>query len=257
MALKTFSVFYFDLEVTTANNSLNFNEGAGELLASISVSSYTTETMAVALKTALDAAGTLVYTVDFDRDTRKYTISTTAPFDLLIATGTQLGTSIFSLIGFTGADLTGLTTYTGNNVSGDIYFNQFVLQDFKKPSQIKERVAASVNEAASGQLEVISFGLRRFIEFSLKYITDLPMDGKVIKNNPTGEADAERFLTYLSTKGQFEFMADVADRDTFLTLVVETMPGNNQGVGYELDELFAQDLPDYFEILGIRCRVIE
>ena len=257
MALSTFSSFYYSLEINVRNNILNFDEGAGELAAEIQIGSFTTETLAVAVETALNATGALTYSVSFDRVNRLYTITADGAFDLLIATGTQLGVSIFPTIGFTGADLTGLLTYQGNTAAGKVYLPQFILQSYKTPDMMKGRVAASINEAASGDLEVVSFGIRRFTEFSIKYITNKIIKGQGFRPNATGFDDAVDFLTYLSSKGPFEFMPNSNDTSTFFTVIVESMPGNSDGVGYELKELVGKNLPDFYEIDGIKCRVLD
>ena len=164
MALDTWSKFYYVDEITDSNRSLNFDEGAGELLAEVERGAYTLDELALAIKTAMDAVGTLVYTVSLDRDTRIFTISSTAPFDLLVSTGTQSAISIFSVIGFTGADRTGLSTYDSNNSSGSAYSVQFKLQDYVAPDYSQEKIQASINESADGTIEVVSFGTRKFIE---------------------------------------------------------------------------------------------
>lgn len=257
MALDTFSVFYFDYEVNTLNNILNVDEGSGEVAVEVAVGSYAPSELAVAVENALNAQLNNVYTVTFNRDERTFTISADASFDLLIDTGTQVGVSLFPLIGFTGADLTGLLTYTGNNKSGKEYLNQFKLQDYIAPDMDKRRIDASINESASGDIEVVSFGFRRFIRFSLKYVTNKTGDNKVIKNNPNGFSDLVEFLSYLTSKGPFEFMPDINNRDEFFILLVESIDSNNDGTGYRITELVDRDLPGYYEVNNIVCRIVE
>ena len=120
-----------------------------------------------------------------------------------------------------------------------------------------ERIDPTVSESASGQIESVAFGLRRFIEMSLKFITDKPMDGKVIKNNSTGKADFERFMQEIILKRPLEFIPDIADRNTYFTVTLEQLPGNNKGTGYRLRELVNVGLPGIYEINNIRFRVVE
>src|SRR3990167_4311496 len=74
--------FEFTIEVDATNNKLNFSEGGAELTATISTDEYTLAEMATELKTQLDAAGALTYTVAADSDTNVFTISATGEFEL-------------------------------------------------------------------------------------------------------------------------------------------------------------------------------
>ena len=185
MSLDSFSIFYYlDEDIGSTNQNLNFDEGGGELTAVLTPGSYTHAELATIVKTALDAAGGQVYTVAFDRTTRKYTISAPGTFDLLITSGSTIGTGPFTLLGFTGADVTGLTTYTSNTESGSEYEPQFKLQDFVDNGDNQQKIDASVNESASGLVEVISFGTRELFEMDIKFATDRDMTkAGFIKNN--------------------------------------------------------------------------
>lgn len=106
-------IYEFKVDIDATNNKLNFSEGGGELTATITSGEYTLAALAAAIKTAMDAAGG-TYTVSVTSD--KFTITSTSAFSLLIASGTNLLTSVFSHIGFTGGDVTGLLTYSGATV---------------------------------------------------------------------------------------------------------------------------------------------
>lgn len=260
MSITTFSRFFQPLVVDINNRNLNFTEGAGpELTAVLEIGSVTHSEMAVVLKTALDAAGALTYTVTFNRSDRTFTIATTSAFGLLITSGSQIGTGPFTLIGFTGADLTGLTTYTGDSGSGLEYLPQFLLQDYIAPGENKEKVEASINESASGKIEVISYGTRQFISFSLKFITSRTdvADGHIIKFNATGKEDAITFFTNIITKNKFEFMPDKDTQATFFKILLESAPGSSTGTGFKLKELTGDGIPNVYEIDNVKCRVVE
>lgn len=258
MALSTKSKFYYGLKIDTANNIMNFDEGGPELSASLSPGIYGHSEIATVIKTAFDAVGALVYTVSVDRDTRQITISTTATISLLSNSGTQVNTSPWQLFGFdTATDKTGASSYEGENASGSQYKPQFWLQDYLDPNNNKEKVDESVNEAADGSIEVISFGDRRFAEMSIRFITDLPQDGKVIEGDPNGVSNANAFFDFAIDKGNFEFMPDKGDPDTFFLVVLESLEGNQRGTGYRLKELVGRNLPGYFEVNNIKLRVVE
>lgn len=255
MAVGTFSTFYYGQAVTNDNFYLNFKEGAGpELTAQIEIGSYTLTEFLVAIKTALDVAGALTYTVSVDRTTRLVTISTTSTFSLLVTSGSQVGQSIFSLIGFSGADRTAASTYTGNLSCGEEYTTQFKLQDFTHSDDFQEKVDPTVLESASGTVETVNFGTRKLYEMSFKFITDKPGDNVVIKNNPSGVSDFRSFFQYITQKKKFEFMQDHGIRNTFKKVLLESTPTASNGTAYKMVELVGQNLPGYYEINNVQLR---
>jgi len=258
MALDTFSAFNFGHVVTDANKFINFNEGSGELSASIAIGDFTLGEYAVAVATAMNTVAVVnVYTVTVNRPGETLTIvGDTGAFDLLISSGSQVASGAFTLMGFTGADLTGLLTYTGER-SGTQFRPQTKLNDYTPKENFKDFIQPTVNESASGVLEVVSFGRREFIEFSLPFITDIvPQDGKVIKSSTTGVADTNEFLEAITEKTKFEFVPSVLSAGTFIKVVLEKTAENNDGTGYKLRERIADNLPGYFRSGLITLRVI-
>jgi len=260
MAIDTFSAFYFGIKINSLNQNLNFDEGSGELTAQIEPGSYSLTDFLVAIQTALESASVLpqAYTVTADRITRQITITAANTFDLLISTGSQTGTSPWTLIGFNGiVDLTGLLTYTGASGSGEEYITQFPLQDYVLADHFQDRIDASVNESASGKVEVISYGVRKLFIMSFKYITNKAQDGHVIRNNPNGVANAVNFFENITERGEFEFMPDAGSRSTFFKVQIEKTTSQSKGTGFKLKELTGQNLPDYFEITNVNMRLVE
>ena len=259
MALSTFSTFYYGFTITDDNKFLNFDEGGGELSAELQEGAYSMDEMRTIIKTAMDAAGADTYTVTISRADRIFTITSSGTFSLLLSTGTQIGASPFTLLGFTsGVDTASLAAHSGSDAAGFEYRPQFVLQDYVDKDNFQEKIDSSVNESASGKLEVINFGTRKFSELSLKFITDItPQDGKVIKSNSSGVADAQSFLQEITNKNPVEFMGDIDSPDTFDKVVLESTPTSRQGTAYKLDELVAQNLPGYFEINRLKFRVFD
>jgi len=260
MALSTFSAFYYGLEISSSNNKINFlepNAAAVELTATIDVGTYTYQELSTKIKTAMDSVGTLAYTIGVDRTTRFITIATTDNFELLISTGSQETISPFTILGFNGAvDLTGATTYTGDGPSGSAYYPQFILQDYTPSSNYKKRQDASVNQTSGGIVETVSFGEVGFFKMSFQFITDLPQDGFVIKNNASGVYDLNSFMQAITKKGKFEFMPDIDTLTTFHVVILEKVGGNSNGTGYELQELVGNNLPGYYKLTGIELREI-
>lgn len=115
------------LDVDSANNELNFSEGGGpELTATVADGNYTLSALGTAIKTALDTAGALTYTVELT-SLDKFKISATDKFDILSVTGTSTS-SLWNEIGFptipddnftepfVASDQTGKDNYTGEEV---------------------------------------------------------------------------------------------------------------------------------------------
>lgn len=262
MAIQTFSSFYYlKDEITGANQNLNFDEGSGEVLAQINIGQYTPTDLALEVKKALDASSTIPqeYSVSFDRVTRKITISATNNFSLLISTGSQLGTSIFPILGFTGNDLTGSNSYTGDKPLGISFEPQMKLQDYVAPGFKKQIIQPSVNESASGEVEVLTFGTRSFIEFSIPIVTnDLSFFDKTIFNpNKTGVEDTLDFLDFVIKKSAFEFNPDKDNPLTFHTLIIERSNFGSEGTGFFLRERTRENIIDIYETGLLRFRVRE
>jgi hypothetical protein len=68
--------------IRSGRNTLVFNEGGGNLTATIEDGFYDASNFPAALKTALDAAGALTYTVTIGSTNNKVTISATGPFSI-------------------------------------------------------------------------------------------------------------------------------------------------------------------------------
>lgn len=257
MALGTFSKFYYGFEITFTNNKFDFDEGSGELTAELDIGIYTAEQIADELKIQLDAVGTKTYTVTFNRSTRKFTIAAnTGTYSILISSGSNATNSCYDDLGFTGvSDKTGSITYTSDDVAGSEYNPQFWLQDYTAPTEWYEKNDASVNQTAGGTVEIISFGDVQYTEFNILFITDLAMDGRVIKNNPNGVDEANTFMQFATKRGPIEFMPDSSSPSTFYTVTLESTPENSKGTAYKLKEETGKNLPGIYTTGKLKWRV--
>lgn len=248
--INTHSKFYFNYAVTADNQSLDFDEGDGEVHANVAVGTYSLTDLLDAVATAMNDAGVNTYAVSVNRSTRIISIESEGEeeFDLLVSSGTRVGSSVWSVIGFTGADRTGENTYAGNLAAGDEYKTQFMLQDYV-PTEHK--IGASdgvVNKAASGRVEVFRFGEERFMMCELKWVTDAVMPtGHSIRNDQNGVSKLQEFMAYLITKGPVEFMPDEDTVSTFETLILESTEKDKNGIAFELKELYGKGLPGVYE----------
>lgn len=250
MTIKTKSSFFFGHEITINFFTIPFNEGAGDLSASLNVGTYSLTDFVIEAERAMNDAGTQTYTVSVDRTTRLITISAGSAFDLLFATGSTSGTSIFALLGFAQSDFVSLTTYTGTLGSGSEYKPQFILQNFVDFDNREDSVESSVNESASGLVEVVSFGKKNVMSTNIIFITDLQQAnclGSVIEDNSIGVSDARDFMEFIVGKGNIEFIPDRDAPSTFTKCLLETTPESREGTSFELKELLGRGLAEYFE----------
>lgn len=258
MALNTKSVFYFGHVITDSNFQLDYDEGSGEVVAELNVGSYSLTEFGVELERALNASSQLpqLYTVSIDRATRLVTISAPGSFSLLISTGTHIGTSVFTLAGYTGADTASQTSHLGDSVSGSQYLPQFELQEYTPSENFKTPTSAEVNVSSSGKVEVVRYGDIRFMECNIKWVTDKDLSQTDwIDNNPTAVSDLRDFMDAITQKGTIEFMEDRDTRSIFETMILESTQDSSDGVGYRLFEFTKRKkLPDWYETKMLKFR---
>lgn len=255
MALSTFSKFWFGHTVDSSNYAIDFNEGGSELQASIAYGNYSPTEYLTAVKTALDAAGALTYTVSLNRTTRKITISSTSTFALLANTGTRASVSAWDMLGYTTAsDKTGASTYTATNETGDEYKPQAIMDAHIPSENWLEKNDASVNESASGVVQVISFGDVRYIQGNIRLANDNTSYQSQIETQANGVANLRSFMDYLVSKSKFEFMPNRDAPSTYYKCILESTEKSKNGVAYQLKEL--KNASGYFETGKLVMRVI-
>lgn len=257
--INTFSKFYYGLTISGSNKYLDFNEGSGDLVAEIQTGTYTPEDLAQAVEDALNLAGTNTYTVSFNRNTRIMTLTSSASVDWLAATGTNvgLGYSAYPALGFAATDVTN-ATLTGSSAIGSVYLPQYLLQDYVDQEDSRRNRASTVAVSASGKVQLQSFGMDRFFEFSIKYATDIYQpEGFPIVNNPSGVANLRSFMQWLMNKNNVEFMPDKDSPGTYYRVVLESAAGAGDGSSYKLLEQYGRGLTGYFETGILTFRIIE
>ena len=238
--LTTLSKFYYGHVVTSLNRYIDFKEGSlanPELTATLNVGDYTATEYAAEVQRAMRVAGALVYTVSFNRTTRKLTISAPSNFYLTVTGGSHLGTTAYTMMGFTG-NFGPVTTATANTTTGKEYRNQYPLFKYTDPSENLVKETASVNVSAVGVTQLISFGDGARAEMNIRLITNKTG----LKNNPfyenvNGKADAIEFMSYVISKYKVEFMPDVDIPATFYKLIIESTGDSRNGTEFYLKNM--------------------
>lgn len=236
--ISNFSKFYFIDSITSSNQNLDFDETSGEVTAVLVINDYAPNQLATEVTRAMNSAGALTWAVSFSNVTRKYTITNTTAtvFSLLIASGSNLGTSVFTLLGFTGADLTGSDTYTGDTVAGTEFIPQFKVQNYRPSVDSRISIDGVENVSSSGNVtEVVRFGTRQTARMEFVFITDLaqPSNGP-ITSNLTGKQDTRDFMTHSTDKKPFEFMEDKDAPAVFETFILNSTAQSQNGTWFEL-----------------------
>ena len=248
MALATRAKFYFGHEVLADGTYFDFAEGGPTLSAQVDPGYYSAEEFVLEVQRALNDAGALVYAVDFNRTTRLVTISASGTFSILGTTGPHTGSSLYTLLGYNGVNLTGANSYTFTAVSGLEYIPQFFLLDYVDPEMRQESVDSNISVTGSGKVEVVRFSIQKFYEFTIDFINDQcrSNDVSLIESNLNGKSDAIQFLQEVTKKGHIEIMPDRDNVDDFYTIILESTPASIAGTGYRLVEKTAQGLIGYF-----------
>ncbi len=122
--------------ITTANRKIDFNDGSGAVVGTLTTGTYTASALAAEIKTRMDTAGSLVHTISYSTTTGLWTISVPAgTFSLLWQSGANTASSVGTAIGFSLlADDTGTTTYTGDTLA--IHTEEWVKLDLGAAANI-------------------------------------------------------------------------------------------------------------------------
>lgn len=242
------SAFYYGIEVTAETSRISFSEGAGpELIGVLRSGKYTLTTYLNEVLRALNQSGALTYTGSIDRTKRLYTIIGSGTFTLKVASSSVTATA-FSTMGFTGSDRTGGTSYQGTGAVGFSYLPQFRLQSFVNFDDNQKAVESTLNESASGAVELVRFGVIKLMECNLTFITDIDQGfGGPIETNLSGVSAARSFMQSIVKKGPIEFIPDRLSPNTFRYCVLEATPESSKGVDFKLKEQFTSGKIGYYE----------
>lgn len=206
----TLSAFNYGHTVTASNGAINFIEPTQdnvELTANIEQRDYSLSEFVDAIALAMNDVGKLVYEASLNRAGNIITISSTESFTLLVGTGSQSSISAFSLMGFNGGDVSGLSI-TGDSASGKQYIPQYYLQDYVDFEDDERSNQAKVNVSSSGDIiEVVNFGIQNRMSCVIDFVKDGIL-GVHLYETTTGLQELRDFLKYIRTKAKIEFIPD-------------------------------------------------
>ncbi len=238
--LNTFSVFYFNTNVTKSNNAFDFNEGGPELTAYVEIDDYTLTDFALALENALNAAGAFTYTVAVNRTTRVLTISATGSFAILGLTGSHVGTGVFSTAGFSAIDLAAATSHASQNGAGSEYRPQLKMDEYTAPEDWEVKESAVVSMSSSGVVQTVQYGDGQRMQCNIRGASNLTGFSNCYDyffENATGLNALRIFMRYLITKSKIEFMPDEGDRSTFYSMLLESTNKDSKGTSFMIKNM--------------------
>lgn len=259
MMLKTYSMFYYGIEVTEFNRFLDFQDADGNWTGKLELGGYTLTQLAREVRRAMNASGTSKrYLVTVDRVTRKIKIKSQdlSNFSLRFGTGPNASLSCASLIGFPASNTASLNEHQSSFSIGKVYRPQFYLQNYLAPTMNKTPINASVNTSASGKfVEVIGYNENRVFRFDLRFITNEPQaSDSLIRNNPDAIKEALDFLDYVTNANPIEFMPDEMEPLTFYQGILISTATSSEGVGYELEPDFDGNIDGFYKISKLTFR---
>jgi len=257
MSITTTSTFYYGHVIDATNNLLDFDEGGADLLATLDHGEYTLTEFLTEVKRALEETGALTYTVTVNRTTRIITIAATGTFSLLTTSGANIANGPWTLLGFSGADKTGSSTYSASAASGSAYTPQFKLQDYVPKENKQKSTMVTVLETAAGDVECVRFANLDRIDCNIKFATNIfqPSAGP-ITNSSSGVSNLNTFMRYITKKYPVEFMPDASTPATYSKVILDSTADDSKGVSYELRELISMKLAGYYETGRLTFRVL-
>lgn len=131
------------ITISSTNQYIDFNEGGGEISATIANAQYlmdtdeNRETFVTAIKTAMEAVGGFTYTVTITSE-NKIKIAGSGSFTLLFGTGTNIANDAAETLGYAASDTGSATSHTASSSINDSFSNEIFWMltdaDFKQKS---------------------------------------------------------------------------------------------------------------------------
>jgi len=252
MALSSKSLILYGFEITSLNRNLDFKASAmgPELTAVLNLGFYSATSLLLEIKRAMeDADPSNTYTGSIDRTLaggtqNRISIETNGAYlDLLFATGTNVNTSVFSLIGFNGQDYTGATEYTGAQTTGISLIPDYLGYNYLDDKS-QRKVFGSVNVAASGLKEAITFNIQKFIDVEYRFEPSARL------------SEWANFFNWAIQQKPFDFTPEILSPDTVYEVTLEKTSYDGKGMGYRMAEMLP-NFPNFYQTGPLNLRIIE
>ena len=95
------------------------------------------------------------------------------------------------------------------------------------------------------------------LEKNIKWITNrVRSKDSFIGSNPNALEEVRAFLDFGITKQNMEFMENIADRNTFDIVLLESTRKSRNGTGYQLMEMMKSNLDEYYETQTLKFRKV-
>jgi hypothetical protein len=254
MTIETRSAWTYGHTVELEKNFLPFSEnGVDEL---INTGAYTLQSFAVEVARAMTEVGSQEYSVSLDRSSRLLTVIADSNFELYVTTSSLSNSSVYPLMGFT-TDRSGSNSYVGDEASGDIFYPQIPLQSYVDFVDRQKANNVTVNETATGKIEVIKYGDVNFMRCNITFQTDIEQGRDSYIENRQGETELRAFMQYAVTKAPMEFIPDRDDMNTYTDCLLERTSFDSKGTGFELKELYTRGFANWWESGIIEFREIK
>jgi hypothetical protein len=265
-----YSSFNYGHAITKENKFFPIDEGSGEINVELRVRSYTLGQFVIELNRALNEFGSNQYQVILDRNTGKITIYSDGQFTILINSSDLKVVSCYELAGFTGnVNLVAIGneepeevfSIEADAICGKVFNPQFELQNYIDFEDSQRAGNASINESASGKVEVVKFGNVKFMTANITMQTNITQVSDCnfvspIKPDPNGYENLRNFLLYTTTKAPIEFVRNIENRNTFTNCILESTPNDSNGTGFEIIQLYSRGLVGYYESGNLTFRAI-
>lgn len=262
-ALTKNSKFYYGITVDESNRYIDLVVSGVPTVAILKIGNYSPEQFAKEIERVISQANTNgSYKITFDRIQKKLTYVIddvfTDEYYFKFLTGDNSHRSAFSLLGFDQVDTDILVTTTAPNVVCKEYVTQYFPQNYLPTKHNKKARLPMLNTATSGHVELVKFGDDRFLEFEIPFITDIEqVEGSVIRSNPSGVQDYIDLIEWCTEKAYVEIMVDESKPLEYESFILESTEQSNQGLDYELIELYDKGLAFFYRSGLLKFKVVE
>jgi len=255
--ILTHSKFLYGISVSTSTKYIDFEDGSNTFGVSISVGAKTPDDLISQIEEAMNGVGsTVTFTVSFNRSTRIFTIAGDGSFNLLVSTGDNAASGIYSVLGIaTASDFTGVTSVVGSTAVGTYYQTQFKLQDFIHSDWNQTQRFSEVNKAASGLTTMVTFGTDAIFEMSFKWLTDRVQQS----SSPIRSGTIATFISlmqWMTLKKPVEFFPDENDITDYYKVILDSSSESATGAGYKLNPKYGMNLIGYYDTGVMKMRIV-